>query len=339
MSSRLARALGAFTALLLTLAGIGVAPASSASAGSATINSTGGTGPSDGLRILMGGGQFQVFRDGEPQLYPGDEETPPVDGDSDYNNLFFLAVGEGAETKVIGYRESEGEPWATGRWVASTTGGSTESGSASTVLTYELDGLTYTLKVTADYVRPNQFFTVTTELTIPEGNTKPVRLYHWLDSLLGGSDVGNQFFNASPRFVGVNSPDSPFRVEGVIGDGFTYFAGQFGCPLNDRDDAPPECGAITRGADLTDFVDTTEGLDNGFTYQWPAVTAAGTVTNSAILTFAACLPDEALSNCVIRLAEEATDPDPGPGPAPDPRPTPTPDPTADPVMAKPSFTG
>lgn len=260
----------------------------------------------------MGGGQFQVFREGEAQLYGADDVV--ADGDDDLNNLFFLAVGEGAETKVIGLRGDEAS-YQTGRWQATTTGGSAESGSASTLLTYTLDGLTYTLKVTADYVRPNQFFTVTTELTIPEGNTKPVRLYHWLDSLLGGSDTGNQFFNASPRFVGVNSSDEPFRVEGAIGEGFSYYAGQFGCPINDLDDDPEECGAILRGADLTDFVDPAEGLDNGFTYQWPVVTAPGTVTNSVILTFAGCLPDEALTNCLVRLAEAAIPPAP---PQPDP---------------------
>jgi hypothetical protein len=321
MNRTTTRALGALAAaLVLMVTTIGISPATAQVSGQAIINSSGGTNSTDGLKIYFGGSQLQVFRDGSPQLYGADDL--PEDGDDDMGNGIFMTVGTGGEAQTV---------YPNG-WTAVTTGGSAESGSAAATLTAEVDGLTYTVKVTIDYVRPNQFFNVTLELTVPAGNTKPVRLYHQFDALLGGSDSGNQFFNASPLFAGVTSTTAPFNVEGVIGEGLNYFAGRYDCPTGGEG----SCGQIPRGEDLTNTVDTTEGIDNGFAYQWPAVTAAGTYTNSAILTFSSCRPDEALTNCVARLANEAVSPTPTPEPEPTPSPESAP---AEPVVVKPTFTG
>ncbi len=277
---------------------------SSAVDGGAILNSAGGTSATDGIRTYFSGGQFQVARNGADQLYESGV-TPP--NTSIYNGIY-LAIGTGESTILVGPANGALGVVPT-PWVSETTGGSTGSGSAVANLSAEVGGLTYSVRVTLDYTFPDEYFRITHELTVPAGNTQPVRLYGSFDAYLGGSDSGNQFLNPSPRFVGVTSPEAPFGIEGLIGTGFNYIAGGYECPFADEPSCPAGNNFMWLGQDLPNFVDPAEDIDNGFAYQFPAVTDAGVTTTSLILAFAACFAEESLPQCVSRVAE-AADPTP-----------------------------
>jgi len=83
---------------------------------------------------------------------------------------------------------------------ATTSGGSaTGSGSATIRYEYTLGGRLYRVDRTVSYTYPNNSATDTYRVTIPAGNTAPVKLYYGGDTQPGGSDVGYGIMLTSPR--------------------------------------------------------------------------------------------------------------------------------------------
>jgi len=350
LSSLLRRSLIAVVGLsaaavpLVVLSGTSTAqvihPKTTAAIGTAVVlNPTGGHGTTSGLRIFYKGGEFQVVRDNLPQFYSpyGGLATPtnPTNATvstspTSLDNGILLSIGtKDTATGVMVYPKNElwgtyyaSDPFKKQTW---TTISTTKYTRAATKFTSQLsatvNGLTYKVKITVSYTFPDDTFTITYHLTVPVGNTKPVRLYHVMDTFLGGSDVGPGFYDAATachgQIVGVSSSTSTTSTvmaivqksgttwEGYISNywGFavygTKFFTNFGARPNTVATAHPShhaakpAGTTTYGAGfgvaLNDTITTNPGNDNGIGINYGPVTS-GTLTVTDQFYFSATVP-------------------------------------------------
>lgn len=262
-----------------------------------TINPSGGTGPGAGLRIHVGPtGQLQVIRNGTGQFYsqtatPGATTNPGVI--TGLSNGVYLAIGTTnvfgplhfAATPVAGITAAEFTP------ISNTlTPQPSGSGSATTVLRATVGGRNYDLSVRYDYVFPNDFVTVTHTLTVPAGNTAPVRLYHALDAYLGGDDNGPSFFvQGPPTVVGgfrqASNVVLAWRFRGGV-PWTGYYGGFYECMFRDLLCMPGAGGGNNLfGANtFNNWVDSTV-RDNGFAIMWNFGSQPATQVVSNDLTF------------------------------------------------------
>lgn len=262
-----------------------------------TINPTGGTGPGTGVRVHVGPtGQLQVIRNGTGQFYsqtatPGATTNPGIL--TGLSNGVYLAVGT---TNVFGPLHFAAAP-VTGITAAEFTPISNTltpqpngSGSATTVLRATVGGRNYDLSVRYDYVFPNDFVSVTHTLTIPSGNTVPVRLYHALDAYLGGDDFGPSFFVQGPPTVvgGFRQASNivlAWRYRGGV-PWTGYYGGFYECMFRDAL-CPMGSGGGNNvfGANtFNNWVDSTV-KDNGFAIMWNFGSAPSTQVVTNDLTF------------------------------------------------------
>lgn len=262
-----------------------------------TINPTGGTGPGTGIRVHVGPtGQVQVIRNGTGQFYsqtatPGATTNPGVV--TGLSNGVYLAVGTTnvfgplhfATAPVTGITAAEFTP------ISNTlTPQANGSGSATTVLRATVAGRNYDVSVRYDYVFPNDFVTVTHTLTIPSGNTVPVRLYHALDAYLGGDDNGPSFFvQGPPTVVGgfrqLSNIVLAWRYRGGV-PWTGYYGGFYECAFRDAL-CPMGSGGGNNvfGANtFNNWVDSTV-QDNGFAIMWNFGSSPGTQIVANDLTF------------------------------------------------------
>lgn len=262
-----------------------------------TINPSGGTGPGTGIRVHVGPtGQVQVIRNGNGQFFsqtatPGATTNPGIL--TGLSNGVYLAVGTTnvfgplhfAATPVAGITAAEFSP------VSNTlTPQPNGSGSATTVLRATVGGRNYDLSVRYDYVFPNDFVSVTHTLTIPSGNTVPVRLYHALDAYLGGDDNGPSFFVQGPPTVvgGFRQASNivlAWRYRGGV-PWTGYYGGFYECMFRDAL-CPMGSGGGNNvfGANtFNNWVDATV-RDNGFAVMWNFGSAPGTQIVNNDLTF------------------------------------------------------
>lgn len=294
------------TALLL---GVGAGPVAAQST-VAVLNAGGGNAEFEGIRIVYGDGQFQIIREGRGQLYP--QGTQPPEG---LNNMIALGVGEEGVggTVLVPFllpNSFLGAGVVQDGWdsIVTTQGSDT---SFTSVFTGTVDGRTYTVTMVATYFAPAEYFDLAFSVTVPAGNTQPVRLYFTMDTYLGGSDNGPGFLTEPAEcpdklIVGVRGPNpSDPLVEAI-----QYVSGKPFAGYASENYYRVVFGAGGYGAatitDLPNVIDDNPNVDNGIGVNWNFGTTPGTTNAEIRMVFAENLP----VNC----------PEPGPGPDPDPGP-------------------
>jgi hypothetical protein len=346
------------------------------------LNAAGGSTGSDGIRITYGGGQLTAQRQDNPNTpdYPNNEiySRSVLPGSSDADSVFSqvaLAVGDASnggtaflapanvdDTQYAYEEEDDGEdvvrvPRVTKvPWNVTTT----QSGdSIVSTLTGDADGLTYTVKVTITYTAPDDRMKLDYEVIIPDGNTKAVRLYHLIDTYLGGSDAGPGFFTdpvdcgsgaESGAVVGVDRADLGVvqAFQYISGAPWTsYMSGYYSDVVFGNNGATGESWGDGEhfgpgfGNDLNNQIITDPENDNGIGISWNFGSAAGTYDSVAKLIFSS----DTVDPCADPEAVSVTNPDPTevPNPVIDPDVT---DPGVDPLkdeptpeVVAPSFTG
>lgn len=285
-----------------------------------TINPSGGTSATDGLKIEIAGGQMQVFRDGEEQFYQN-SPTPDADTACDMFNYFTVAILwvptpppmeiSAPRQSIIGcdYYQSEGGnvsqsavAWASGTITSNLTAGDQDGTVTLTLVSNELEaGKTITLEVLYTYAYPNPYVDLQTTLTVPAGipGFNGAKLYWNGDATLGGSDEGNQIEGAladGSEIVGVVAADGS-AIEAFNqrpGQSMQAWAGFYQCAWQNNYVGDPDCpnsqAAWTFfGSDIAPGISTGTGLDNGWGVQAPTATTAGTSVNSWRAYFVSCL--------------------------------------------------
>jgi len=320
-----------------------------------TLNPAGGVTGSDGMRVTFGGTQLQVQRQEDPER-PGwvngelysENRLPGTNSAGDIYNHIALAVGDEVNGGTAFVAPSFCEPeydWCrvnsadnveVKQWNVAATASATQIVS---VLTGVVDGLTYTVQVTVTYTSPDDRVKFEYSVIIPAGNTKPVRLYHLLDSYLGGSDQGPGFYQDpqscgaagySGAVVGVDRADlgvvEAFQfVSGTPWTGYmsanysdvVFGNGYYTDPNRDEesDESGPKFGPGFMN-DLNEQIITDPDNDNGFGVNWNFGSTPGTygAVNKLIFT------SDTVSPCADPDAVSLTNPDPSvlPDPVIDP---------------------
>jgi len=326
------------------------------------LNAAGGSTGSDGMRITFGGGQLTAQRQDDPDEpgYPNNEIYSPsrLPGTESADGVFSqvaLAVGDAtdggtaflapANVDNTSYDSNLEDPVTHEELITKVPWNVVTTISGNTItatLTGDADGLTYTVVVTISYTSPQDRMTIGYQVIIPAGNTKPVRLYHLIDTYLGGSDQGPGFFNdpvncgsgaESGAVVGVDRADL-----GVV-EAFQYISGApwtsymsgfyndvvFG--VNNKTDLVTGGEGAHFGPgymnDLNNQIITDPENDNGIGISWNFGAAAGTFNSTAKLIFSS----ETVDPCADPEAVSVTNPDP----------TEVPDPVIDPDVTDPGF--
>jgi len=342
------------------------------------LNPGGGITGSDGMRITFGGTQLQVQRQENPEGRSGEIYNPYRLPGTEYAQSIYtqiaLAVGDSTDggTAFIGPAASDGytrvnhENVTAVPWDVVTT---TSANTITSTLTGVADGLTYTVVVTLTYTSPEDRMKFDYRVIIPAGNTKPVRLYHLIDSFLGGNDEGPGFFN-DPRDCGSGAESGAVvgvdRADLGVVEAFQYISGApwtsyMSAYYNDvvfgyysKTDVATGDEGESYGPgfmnDLNNQIITDPDNDNGFGISWNFGTTAGTYNSAAKLIFSS----ESVDPCADAEAVSVTNPDPtevpdpiiNPDVVPDPvvdplKPEETPPPTTEPApeVVAPSFTG
>lgn len=160
------------------------------------INSTGGNNASDGLKIVISGaGNLQVFRDGKKQMYGDAYGLPtytPYDVPGTVNGIL-LTIGTSRYSS--GTLTGGGSTVADARLTPIASSCSNTGNNYAHTITYSITkgSLVYGLVVNYSYTYPDMFFTINYDVTIPPGNTEPVKLSQAWDSFLDGGDYGPGF--------------------------------------------------------------------------------------------------------------------------------------------------
>ena len=201
VKSRAIRSLALIALVCSPVLGLALAatPAHAATFTQLVINPGGGTQPdgSDGVRMTISvgaGGEDAHLVRGDPQWF-GNQGGGPV-----------LTVGTTAitEGEMVNYSGST-VPWDSFTVVSfdgSTTdasGTATGSGSATVRYVKDIGGLIYQVDRTVTYVFPNDYVTDMYAVTIPAGNTVPVKLYYGGDVMPGGNDQGYGIMLTAPE--------------------------------------------------------------------------------------------------------------------------------------------
>lgn len=251
-------------------AGLLVAGATSAQAADdlVTLNSAGGTTASDGIRVGYQSGRFQVWRNGSRQIYP-----PWADPASTGYQIAVAIIDTDGSGDPIAESSKEfsnvcyAGPISCSSFDTIDTVGSSSTGSGSftSTLSGDYEGKTYSVQLDVNYTAPQQFFTQKFTVTVPDGNTKLVRLYTALDSYLEGGDEGPGFYSASPAQVGVekNVIQTFQHVAGSAWEG--YYSGNYNIGLS----------LARSGLPFDNTIDTDPETDNGYGVNWNFGNTAG----------------------------------------------------------------
>jgi len=357
--------LAAAGALAVTALLSGLAVSNAGAAGSfgdvQVFNPDGGITGSDGLKIILGGGQLQAYRtDGQGEIYAPNRY--PGDRNSGLANQIVLAVGDSVDggtafvALTLTRKTNAASNVAVVAWDAVTT---TSANTVTSTLTGEADGLTYTVVVTTTYTPPDDRMKFDYEVIVPAGNTKPVRLYHLLDSYLGGNDAGPGFFTDPVECSGGGLSGAVVGVDRATDDRVQAFqfvsgqpwAGYMSANYNDVVfGGNRKTNIATGGAgdhygpgfmnDLSEQIITDPTNDNGFGVNWNFGATPGTYNSSNKLIFSAvsvdpCADAEAVSVTnpdPTEVPDAIIDPDVIPDPVPDPlKPEETTEPTTPPT--------
>ena len=151
------------TAAIIAAAALTATPAQAAGEfGSlVTINPSGGTSETDGLKIEIAGGQMQIFRGGNEQLYSG-SPSPDSSNACDMYNYFTVAISATAPA-IIGcpyYGNSAPNEvlWASGTITSNLSAGDKDGTVTLTLVSNDVvPGKAVTLEVLYTYVYPNPY--------------------------------------------------------------------------------------------------------------------------------------------------------------------------------------
>jgi len=154
------------------------------------------------------------------------------------------------------------------------------------------------LVATFKYTYPDQFITVTTDLTLPAGWPGTNTRLSWVtDSTLGAEDSGNQFsgtLTSGVKIAGVVDPAITVieAVRETAANPINYYAGNYMCPIEDNGSecAPSSDGLWVSGnAVFPNEVSTDEDVDNGFGAQSVSTYDVGTTSHTFDLLFVDCI--------------------------------------------------
>ncbi len=230
---------------------------SRAAAAATTINPGGGSGPSDGLRIVVQPtGAYQIVRGGVSQL--AKPEGPN------------LAVGSAVSGGNV--------PGATA-WIQVAQSAVTGAGTAASpwqVVTVVANPAGFTLTETVRYVLAEDAIDIRIVVAPPASNGSIVKLYHLTDAFVGGADNGAAYWQpagapplAIPTVIGVTR--AGLHEVFIAGDvpWTAYYAAYFATAY----------AQIAGGGDLGNNLDTNVNTDGGAGVQWTlgAITAPVTI--------------------------------------------------------------
>jgi LPXTG-motif cell wall-anchored protein len=293
-----------------------------------TINSSGGTSATDGLKIDVAFGNIQIGREGGGQLFW--HENLPLQDVYAYGRVKnFPVVALSYGTSPTNYR-MVGSPSTSSNavsWTSFTSESAlTDSGRSGTVinhLTYGSDTSLVTADFTISYTYPNQYFNVKFDLTGlgSDYSGGSHRLYWFADSYLGGSDRGFQFGGTTPggqAVAGVYNEDGSLieAFRQVAGQNLDWFAGQYECPYKGGAFFDVSwCGVDVATGGFTEalsaFPNTiatkTTPIDNGFGVS-SALSTAATDSMTFDLIF-----DDCVATSPLPCADGALGTEPAPG--------------------------
>ena len=290
-----------------------------------TINPSGGTSSSDGLKIEIAGGQMQVFRDGNEQFYSGSPSADALPADPSncsMYNYFTVAIDATADAIVgcayYGDSATNEVTWASGTITSSLTAGDQDGTVTLTLVSNEVSaGKTITLQVLYTYVYPNPYVDIQTTLTIPAGipGFTSAKLYWNVDATLGGSDEGDQITGSladGSAITGVVAADGS-AIEAfnqLPGQNMQSWAGEYTCAWDSTNVGNTECpnsqaGWTSAGTNISAGISTDTDIDNGWGVQAPDVTTDGASVNSWRAYFVSCL-DSSLT--ALQCIDESTKP-------------------------------
>ena len=325
---------GAIGAAVAVAAALTLASAPAQAAGEfgslITINPSGGTSASDGLKIEIAGGQWQVFRDGNEQFYQN-SPSPDAGATCDMYNYFTVAI-DATTDAIVGcdYYPGNGTPnpnlvtWASGTITSSLSANDLDGTVTLTLVSNEVSaGKTLTLEVLYTYVYPNTYVDVQTTLTVPAGipGFASAKTYWNGDATIGGNDESNQIEGTladGSAIVGVVAGDGS-AIEAfnqLPGQSMQAWAGMFTCAWETSEVGNANCpnsaaGWTFDGTNISAGISTAEGIDNGWGVQAPDVTAAGTSVNSWRAYFVSCIDSSLTALQCIDAAANPKLPDTG----------------------------
>lgn len=273
-----------------------------------TINASGGTNATDGLKLDVAFGNIQIGRDGQGQLYSGSRiPNPSSYGYVKNFPVVALSYGGGPTLKMIGSRSSANAV----NWDSFTSESTlTDAGRSGTIvnhLTYGSGTSLVTADYTISYTYPHLYFNVKFDLTSLGADYAGAshRLYWFTDAYLGGSDSGYEFGGTTPgaqTVAGVYSTDGSLieAFRQTSGQSLDWFAGYYECPYDGAYTAV-DCGASVAAGGFTEalaaFPNTiatdTSDIDNGFGVS-SSVSTAATASMNFDLIFATCVSQSPL---------------------------------------------
>lgn len=226
---------------------------------------------SDGLRIVVNGDGVITDDVGTDQLYYAGATQFCCSAYAPMLNIGGSLYGEAGpaitswdDVQVLGVTGS-----------GTTSGGSnTGSGTATVRYTVAQGGHTYTVDRVLSYTYPNRYVTDHYTITIPAGNTDPVKFYLGGDAAPGGSDHGSGLMVTSPvrTVYEVNTTSSIQIGFGEIPGGTPFdgaTAQSFIVPYN----------TVRTGNDIG-FTTTTTDHDAGIMMQWTLGSTPGSYDRS-----------------------------------------------------------
>ncbi|MFN3489792.1 MAG: hypothetical protein ACK4YV_11695, partial [Emticicia sp.] len=154
------------------------------------------------------------------------------------------------------------------------------------VLKATVGGLDYFLTLTYAYVSFNKFINIDYKVTIPAGNTSPVRLSHGFDTYLNGGDAGPGFINGT----------APYYIMGVTkAGGYEAFNYVSGLPWSGYYSAVYNGVFTDLGTDNTfnNTIDPSPDTDNGIGISMDFGSTAGIYSSNSNLIFECNAPSTA----------------------------------------------
>jgi ketosteroid isomerase-like protein len=260
-----------------------------------TINPTGGTNSTDGLRIQVEpDGDFFITKNSAKQVFNlnGSDTvlaigTTTYGSDNKYNRNW-VSLGQSGVTGA----GTSSNPYQV---VTSLLADVNSNGVYDPTIDFKLDW-------TVSYAAFNNFYAQNFTIQAPTGNTQTVKLTQLFDSYLSGTDSGPAYgldasgtvisgTGGNPKFIGVGR-DIGQPNESVMGyiennaEFSQWYSGSYIAPY----------GQINNGGNLITTYDTNAGTDNGIAVQYNLGALTGTRSISNFLAFSTTAINNLVTN-------------------------------------------